>query len=305
MTVLAEPAPAGHRARLAAFAGDIKLSHSVFALPFALLSAALAARSPGARWGVWSFVLVAVCMVCARTVAMAANRLLDADLDRLNPRTARRAIPGGTLTRGYVLGLISLFAAGFVLSAAGFWWAYGNPWPVALSLPVLAFLCGYPLLKRFSSLCHYYLGAALALAPLCAWIAFTRGLAVEPLLVAAAVLCWTAGFDIIYATADHESDLRHGVHSVPARVGLRRALLVSRLTHVASLGFLIALGLASPQLGALWYAAVAVTAGLFVAQHAIVRPDDLSRVNVAFFTLNGLISVLLGTAGIVDTVFFS
>ena len=305
MTLAAEPAAATHRARLAAFAGDIKLSHSVFALPFALLSATLAARSPGARWDVGSFVLIGLCMVCARTVAMAANRLLDAEADRLNPRTARRAIPGGRVSRGYVLALISLFAAGFVASAAGFWWLYGNPWPLALSLPVLAFLSCYPLLKRFTVLCHYYLGASLALAPICAWIALTSRLQVEPLLLAAAVLCWTAGFDVIYATADRDNDLAHGVHSLPARLGLGRALLASRLTHVVAMALLVALGFASPHLGVLWFVAVAVTGGLFVAQHAIVRPDDLSRVNVAFFTLNGLISVLLGTAGIVDAVFLS
>ena len=137
MTVALAPTPPG---RLRAFAADIKLSHSVFALPFALLSATLAARTPGARWGVWSFALVVACMVCARTVAMAANRVLDAELDRLNPRTARRAIPAGQLSKPYVLGLIGLFAGGFVASAGGFWVVYGNPWPLWLSVPVLAFL---------------------------------------------------------------------------------------------------------------------------------------------------------------------
>ena len=302
MTVALAPTPPS---RLRTFAADIKLSHSVFALPFALLSATLAARTPGARWGVWSFALVVACMVCARTVAMAANRLLDAELDRLNPRTARRAIPGGRLSKPYVLGLIALFAGGFVASAGGFWLIYGNPWPLWLSVPVLLFLCAYPLLKRFTALCHYYLGASLALAPVCAWIAFTRGVAAQPLLMAGAVLCWTAGFDVIYATVDRDSDVAHGVRSIPALLGLARALWASRLTHVASVALLVALGAASPDLGALWYAAVAVAGGLIVAQHAIVRPDDLSRVNVAFFTMNGIISVLLGTAGVVDAVFLA
>ena len=168
MTVAAAPSPSS---RLLAFAADIKLSHSVFALPFALLAATLAARTPQANWGAWSFVLVVVCMVCARTVAMAANRLLDADGDRLNPRTARRALPSGQLGRGYVLAMIALFSAGFVAAAAGFGAIYGNWWPAWLAVPVLVFLAVYPLLKRFTLLCHYYLGAALALAPICAWVA--------------------------------------------------------------------------------------------------------------------------------------
>ena len=288
--------------RLLAFAADIKLSHSVFALPFALLAATLAARTPGASWGAWSFVLVVVCMVCARTVAMGANRLIDAEGDRLNPRTARRAIPAGQLSKAYVGAMIVLFAIGFVAAAAGFGPIYGNWWPLWLSVPVLGFLCAYPLLKRFTALCHYYLGASLALAPVCAWVAFTSGVAMEPLLMAGAVLCWTAGFDIIYATADTEHDRMHAIHSAPARLGIGRALAVSRVTHVGSVAFLVVLGWVSPPLSTLWYSAVALTAALMVVQHSLVRPGDLSRVNVAFFTVNGIISVLLGAAGIADAV---
>ena len=294
-------APAGtRREKIAAFAADIKLAHSVFALPFALLAATLAVRSPSARWGWGSFALVVACMVSARTVAMAANRLLDAELDKLNPRTAKRAIPGGRLSRGYVAATAAAFAALFVLATAGFWLFYDNPLPLVLSLPVLAFLCGYPLMKRLTALCHYYLGAALGLAPLCAWVAITRDLTATPILLALAVMCWTAGFDVIYATVDRDSDLAHGVRSLPARLGLDGALLVSRLTHVLALLLLVGVGLSSPDLRWLWYAAVAVTGVLFAAQHAIVSPVDLSRVNVAFFTLNGVVSVLLGTAGVVD-----
>jgi 4-hydroxybenzoate polyprenyltransferase len=298
--VTAQAIPTPIARRLQDFAADIKLSHSVFAMPFALLSATLAAQRPEARWGIWSFALVVACMVCARTVAMGANRLLDAEGDRLNPRTARRAIPGGRLSKGFVGLMIALFAAGFITSAAGFGMIYGNWWPLWLSVPVLGLLWLYPLLKRFTALCHYYLGAALALAPLCAWVAFTSGVAIEPLLMAGAVLGWTAGFDIIYATADAAHDRQHGIHSVPARLGIERALGVSRLTHVGSVALLLALGWASPQLAAIWYTAVAATAGLMIVQHSLVRPEDLSRVNVAFFTVNGIISVVLGTAGIAD-----
>lgn len=303
MSVATAPTARAQPNRLLAFAADIKLSHSVFALPFALLAATLAARTAEASWGVWSFVLVVICMVCARTVAMGANRLIDAESDKLNPRTARRAIPAGQLSRGFVLGMIGLFSAGFAIAAGGFGLIYGNWWPAYLAAPVLIFLAAYPLLKRFTALCHYYLGAALGLAPICAWVAFTRGVAIEPLLMAGAVLCWTAGFDIIYATVDYEHDRAHGVRSLPARLGIGGALSVSRVTHIASLAFLVALGWISPDLGVLWFAAVAAVAVLLVVEHALVRPGDLSRVNVAFFTLNGIISLLLGTAGVVDAVF--
>ena len=255
-------------AAVRAFAADIKLSHSIFALPFALLAATLAARSPGAAWGVtWgvgTFVLIVICMVCARTVAMAANRVLDAELDQHNPRTARRALPSGQLHRPFVLGLIALFSLGFVAACGGFWLLYGNPWPLALSLPVLTFISAYPLFKRFTALCHYYLGACLALAPICAWIAVAANVAIEPLLMAANVLLWTAGFDVIYATADFESDRRTGVHSLPSRLGLAKALWVSRITHVLAIGCLVALGFASPDLGWLWLAATGVVAVLLI-----------------------------------------
>ncbi|MEL7237425.1 MAG: UbiA family prenyltransferase, partial [Planctomycetota bacterium] len=196
-TATAEPIPTTPSslpasAKLLAFAADIKLSHSVFALPFALLSTVLATQQPAAVWGAWTFVLVLICMVCARTVAMAANRVLDANLDAKNPRTARRAIPAGTLSRGYVIGLIAIFTLGFTASCAGFAFFYGNWMPLALGLPVLLFLSAYPLIKRFSALCHYYLGAALALSPVCAWIAVTAGVDWPPVLMGLAVLCWTA-----------------------------------------------------------------------------------------------------------------
>ncbi len=296
--------PATGPAAVLAFAADIKLSHSVFALPFAMLSATLAALSPasvfGQTWGYASFGLILVCMVAARTAAMGANRYLDANLDAQNPRTRSRAIPAGRVSGRFVLTTTLASGAIFLLGCVGFGVFYGNWLPALLGLPVLAFICGYPLLKRFSSLCHYYLGAALALAPICAWIAVSGTLAVEPLLMAGSVLCWTAGFDVIYATADRDSDIATGVHSMPARLGIAKSLYVSRATHVVSAALLVLLGFASPQLGMLWFLAVAVTVVLLIIEHIIVRPDDLSRVGMAFFTVNGIISLLLGTAGIVD-----
>ena len=283
--------------RLKVFAADIKISHTVFALPFALLSTFLAADGLP-KLGVLGLILV--CMVTARTVAMAANRLLDASLDALNPRTAGRAIPGGRLSKSFYATVLAACGVAFLAASAAFFFAYHNPYPILLALPVLVFLSAYPLLKRFTRLCHYYLGAALALAPVCAWLAVNGSLAPPPLWMAGAVLCWTAGFDIIYACQDYRSDVECGVFSVPAKIGIARALWVSRLTHVACVAMLIGLGRSSAGLGPLYWTGVAIVLLLLVVEHSLVRPDDLSKVGLAFFTVNGVISVLLGTLGIVD-----
>jgi 4-hydroxybenzoate polyprenyltransferase len=283
--------------KLAAFAADIKIGHTVFALPFALLSAFLAADG-WPRPGVLGLILV--CMVTARTVAMAANRLLDAPLDALNPRTARRAIPSGTLSRAFVGSALALCAAIFLAAASLFWFIYHNPLPPILAVPVLAFLSAYPFLKRFTRLCHYYLGAALALAPVCAWIAIRGDLRWPPIIMAGAVLSWTAGFDIIYACQDYAADVACGVFSVPAKIGIANALWVARLTHACSAALLITLGLRTPQLGTLYFIGVAVAILLLIVEHTLVKPDDLSKVGLAFFTVNGIISVLLGLLGIIN-----
>lgn len=283
-----------------AFAGDIKLAHTVFALPFALLAMVLAGQPipGGVRPGMVGLILL--CMIFARTFAMGANRLLDADMDALNPRTARRAIPAGRTSKEFTATILALCAAGFVGSACGFGLVYGNWLPAILSVPVLGFLGLYPLLKRFTALCHYYLGLALALAPVCAWIAVAGTSSLTVLLMAVAVLCWTAGFDIIYGCQDVDFDRAAGVQSVPALLGVRRALWVSRLTHLLSVGFLIGVGLASPHLGAIYYVGVAIAAGLLAVEHALVWGGDLRRVGVAFFTMNGLVSLVLGTLGIIS-----
>jgi len=203
-------------AKLAIFANDIKIQHTVFALPFALLSTFLAADGMPQ---VGELLLILICMVTARTVAMAANRLLDARIDSLNPRTARRAIPSGVLSArffGTILGLCSIC---FIAATSAFYFAYHNPWPLVLSIPVLLFLSAYPLLKRLTRLCHYWLGAALALAPVCAWVAIKSDLELPPLLMFVAVLFWTAGFDIIYACQDYEVDVKFGLFSVPSGIG--------------------------------------------------------------------------------------
>jgi 4-hydroxybenzoate polyprenyltransferase len=284
--------------RFLLFARDIKIAHTVFALPFALLSTFLAAapRLPAAG----KLGLILLCMITARTVAMAANRLLDAGIDAVNPRTAQRAIPAGRLSRLFVATFLTCCAVLFVLATALFHLIYRNPWPLFLSVPVLGFLCLYPLTKRWTRLCHYYLGAALGLAPVCAWIAMRGDLRWPPLIMAGAVLTWTAGFDILYACQDYGADVAGGLHSLPARLGIGPALWVARLTHLLSAALLVGLGIATPQLHGIYFAGVAVAILLLCAEHALVHPGDLSRINLAFFTLNGLISLLLGTLGIID-----
>jgi 4-hydroxybenzoate polyprenyltransferase len=290
--------------RLSVFAADIKLSHSVFALPWAILATFMAAESATPRGlRVGQVALIVVCMVLARTVAMGMNRLLDARLDQSNPRTARRAIPSGRLSVGFVTGVVVACSIGFVLACAGFGVWYQNWIPLIASVPVLAFVGAYPFFKRFTRLCHYYLGAALALAPICAWAAIAGTLAVEPFLMAVAVLMWTAGFDIIYACQDYESDRATGVFSVPACVGIARALWIARPTHLLCIGSLIALLVYSPQLHLLFATGIGFAAVLMIIEHVIVKPDDLSRINLAFFTINGVIAVVLGLLGVIDVIF--
>jgi 4-hydroxybenzoate polyprenyltransferase len=303
MTILAHgdspSTPRSAGAKLALFAADIKISHTVFAMPWAILATVLAWHRTGGTI-VGKLAAILVCMITARTAAMASNRLLDAELDRSNPRTARRAIPSGQLSTKFVTAALLLCAALFVAATGVFWIAWNNVWPLVLNVPVLAFICAYPLLKRFTRLCHYYLGAALALAPICAWIAISGGIALPPVLMAGAVLCWTAGFDILYACQDFDSDRETGVVSVPARVGISRALWISRATHAACLALLVALGVLTPELSSLYFAGVAIAGVLLIVEQSLVRADDLSKVGLAFFTINGIISLIVGALGVVD-----
>jgi 4-hydroxybenzoate polyprenyltransferase len=285
--------------KLSLFARDIKISHTIFAMPFALLSTFIAASG---RPQLGQLALIILCMITARTVAMSSNRLLDAKLDALNPRTVRRTLPSGALSYGFFAAILFLCVALFVGSTFLFKLIYANPWPLYLSVPVLLYLSAYPLLKRFTRLCHYYLGAALGLAPVCAWVAMAGRIDWTPVLMAGAVLLWTAGFDIIYACQDYESDIQTGVFSVPSKLGIAKALWVARATHICSVVLLIALGLYSPQLGTLYFIGVTAAITLLVIEHSIVKPNDLSKVGLAFFTINGIISLLLGTLGIIDVI---
>jgi 4-hydroxybenzoate polyprenyltransferase len=292
-------------ATLRTYLALVRFSHTVFALPFALM-AALVAVAWGGDGGMvatqpstWlrPAAGILVCMVAARTAAMAFNRLVDRAIDAANPRTASRHLPRGDVTTAQVLALVvgssSVFVAGTLLFLP-------NWLPLALSLPVLAWLLGYSYAKRFTSLAHLWLGAALGLAPVAAWIAL-RGATVvrDPadILPAAvlglAVTTWVAGFDIIYACQDAVFDAAHGLHSVPARIGVPRALARAQWLHVATLILLAALPLVVPALGAIFWVAWGVIAALLIWEHSLVRADDLSRVNEAFFTANAVIGLVL------------
>jgi len=273
--------------RVADYFSLVRFSHSVFALPFALCGAWLAAGGPPA---LRTLGLVVLCAVAARTAAMSFNRLADAELDARNPRTAAREIPAGRVRPGAAWALVCGSAALFV---AGAWLL--NPLAGWLAFPVLAVLLGYSWMKRVHWSAHLVLGLALGLAPLGAWIAVRGeidGTMVPALWLALAVLSWVAGFDLIYACQDTDFDRRSGLHSIPARFGVARALALSALLHLCTLVALVLVGW-SAGLSWIWWAALALAGVLLLWEHRIVRPDDLSRVNLAFFTLNGWLGLLL------------
>jgi 4-hydroxybenzoate polyprenyltransferase len=280
----------------------IRFSHTLFALPFALFGAALAWRSKGAFCWL-EMVGIVLCMVCARSAAMAFNRLADRHLDAANPRTAGRHLPSGQLSVAAVWAFTFACAAGFVAATALFLWAEPeNPWPLLLSVPVMLFVCGYSYTKRFTALAHFWLGVALMLAPLSAWIAI-RGLddLAAPVVLGLAVCFWVAGFDIIYACQDADFDRKARLRSVPARLGVPAALKVAAGCHVVMLGLLVALYFAAaPYLGGFYLAGVAAVAVLLAVEHWLVKPSDLSRVNQAFFQVNAVISVGLLVVGVID-----
>jgi 4-hydroxybenzoate polyprenyltransferase len=265
----------------------VRFSHSVFALPFALAAAWLAG---GAMPAPRTLALVVLCAVAARTAAMAFNRLVDRRLDAANPRTQGREIPRGIVSARAASALVLISSAVFVAGAFAL-----NRLCGLLAAPVLAVLLGYSVTKRVTWLSHAVLGLALGLAPLGAWLAvrgsFDGDLA-RPILLAAAVLFWVAGFDLIYACQDADHDRAAGLRSIPARFGVARALAASGAAHVVTVALLVAFGLRA-ELGLAWWSVLGVAAVLLFWQHRIVRPGDLSRVDVAFFALNGWVAVAL------------
>lgn len=270
----------------------IRFSHTIFALPFALTSAALAWKKSGFHW--LQLVGILLCMVFARSAAMAFNRLADRHYDAANPRTAKRHLPAGLLSPAAVWLFTLTCAVGFVASTLLFL-MFDNPWPLYLGVSVLLFICAYSYTKRFTVLAHFWLGASLFLAPVAAWIAI-RGVQLEvmatPLLLGGAVLFWVAGFDILYACQDIDFDRQAKLRSIPAAIGVAASLRVALLCHLVMLVLLVALWfVGSPELGWIYLTGVLATAVLLVYEHWLVRPDDLTRVNQAFFQVNGIISL--------------
>ncbi len=322
----------------------IRFSHTLFALPFAMLSAVMAwrlqfldpfvSKEPGTnetlqqilnsiagrvqiilqsrlidtwhgfaiRWQ--EIVGILLCMVTARSFAMAFNRLADRRIDATNPRTSGRHLPAGILSVPQVTTFAAVCAIGFVASTLIF---LPNRLPLILSVPLLAFLAGYSFAKRFTALAHFWLGASLALSPVAAWIAIRgENVLAHPLdllpaiVLGGAVLAWVAGFDIIYACQDRAADIKSGHHSIPVQCGIPGALRLAAVCHLATIVFLLCLPLVFPPFGWVYWCGVVAVAALLIYEHLLVRPDDLSRVNAAFFTVNAIISLGLFAVGSLD-----
>ncbi len=272
----------------------IRISHTVFALPFALLSAVLAWRETPFRGR--DLLGILLCMLFARSAAMAFNRLVDHRIDAANPRTAGRHLPAGLLSRPAVILFTVLCCLGFISSTLLF---LPNPWPMILAVPVLLFLLGYSFAKRLTTWCHYWLSAALMLSPIATWIALTGGVTLTPVLLAGAVFFWVGGFDILYACQDVAFDREQRLHSIPARWGVARALQLAWISHVGTVLCLLGLWHAA-ELGPVFLCGTFLVALLLAYEHWIVRPDDLTRVNRAFFHVNAVISIGLFVVGVVD-----
>jgi len=277
----------------ARFARLVKIEHTVFALPFAYVGAFLAVgRTPSAHDLLW----ITLAMVGARSLAMALNRLIDAGIDARNPRTAGRELPSGQLS---VVQVLLFCAASLALFLAAVWQLAPlthRLWPI----PVAGFVV-YPYLKRFTWLCHLWLGAVDGLAPVGAWVAITNRLPWQSWVLGAAVALWVAGFDCFYALFDLEIDRAQGLSSIATRFGVRGAFAGARIAHLATIACLVAAGLGL-SVGALYWIGVAVVASLLAYEHALVRPNDLHRLDAAFFTMNGVISVAFAVFVVLDVV---
>ena len=274
----------------------IRFSHTIFALPFAALAAVLAWEQPGTQFRTFDAVGILLCMVFARSAAMAFNRLVDRDVDGDNPRTATRHVPAGLLSAKTVSAYTACCSAAFIASTFLF---LPNRLPVYLSIPVLLFLLGYSYAKRWTSLCHYWLSAALMMSPIAAWIAVRGEVALTPVLLGGVIFFWVGGFDIIYACQDAQFDAEKGLHSIPAKFGVAGALRIALISHLLTIGMLIALWQLA-GLGPVFAGGVVVISLLLLYQHWLVRPDDLKRVNIAFFNVNAMISFGILFVGCVD-----
>ena len=269
--------------RLGVYASFVRVSHSVFALPFALAGALLAAQHTAVSWGTIGWILAA--MVAARSAAMGFNRLVDARMDALNPRTAMREIPRGAMSLREAAAFVAVSSAVFVFAA----WRL-NPICFALSPVALAIVFWYSLAKRFTTWTQLFLGLAMAVAPVGGWLAVGGRAGWEPWLLAMAIGTWVGGFDVLYACQDLEFDRAHGLNSIPVRFGVRASLVISRVMHLIAVACLVALALVAP-LGGVYLAGVAAVAGMLVYEQSLVKADDLSQVKRAF-DLNGYVGIL-------------
>jgi len=291
--------------------GLIRFSHTIFALPFAALASVMAVATPlpsggDATMRVRDAVGILLCMVTARSAAMAFNRLVDRHIDAANPRTRNRHLPAGKLSPRAVAWFTAVCSAGFVASTLLFW---PNWIPLAAAAPVLVFLLGYSFAKRFTAAAHVWLGVALSLSPVCAWVAIRGpesvlypGDLLPPLTLALAVAAWVAGFDIIYACQDADFDSESGLHSVASRFGIDDGLRIAAGSHAVMLVLLALLPAAEPAMGLGWlyWLAWATITALVCRQHWLVRGGDLTRIGEAFFTANAAISTILLVAGSID-----
>ena len=277
--------------RIKIFLEMIKFAHTIFALPFAFTAAVLAARGlPTAYQAFW----IVVAMVGARTAAMGLNRIIDAEIDAKNPRTSSRAIPAGLIGKGTVfafvmIGILLLIYAAYML----------NPLCLYLSPLILFFLVLYSYCKRFTALAHIVLGICIAFAPLGAWVAIQGRIEAPALLLAGSVVFWLAGFDTLYALQDLEFDRAQGLHSIPVRLGVNGSLWVARLFHLVMLGLMVAL-YATMHLGAFFLVGVGTTAALLFYEHWLLRSGDLSKLDMAFFNMNGYISINIFVFALID-----
>ncbi len=274
----------------------IRFSHTVFALPFAMLSAVIAWSAPGSEFRWRDLLGILVCMVTARSAAMAFNRLVDRDIDADNPRTAKRHLPAGLLSISAVITFTIVMSLAFVAATAIF---LPKQLPMILAVPVLLFLLGYSLAKRWTSLCHYWLSAALMMSPIAAWIAVRDELALIPALLGSVIFFWVGGFDIIYACQDATFDRERNLNSIPARFGVRSALRIALLSHLITIAMLLLLWKMA-GLGLVFLIGVIAIAGLLLYEHWLVRPDDLNRINIAFFNVNAVISFGILILGCLD-----
>jgi len=283
----------------------IRFTHTLFALPFVLLSYGMALKLNDWQFRWLDIVGILLCMVFARSAAMGFNRFADRRIDAENPRTASRHLPSGILSTNNVLLFVAICSIGFIASTLLF---LPNGIPLLASVPVLLFLLGYSYTKRFTVAAHFWLGAALMLAPLAAWVVARPVLfpiPMPPLLLGLAVLFWTAGFDLIYAAQDAECDQRQGLHSIPGRYGIVAAFRLSALCHVIAVVLWSILPIFYPPFGMIYGIGVGLVAVILAVEHYLVmphrdRPVDLQRINVAFFHLNVIVSVGLSIMGILD-----